>query len=119
VISDQTINASGHVIGTFGSIGNASTPMVTGVSKYHGVLLGPGYSCPNIHAPSRPGGSVHLGQIAGLVQKCVTQLHIREALTYQPVAHYWPLQWCESAIFLGAALLLGGLSLWRVRRRLA
>ena len=42
-----------------------------------------------------------------------------ELVTYQPSGHYWPLQWSELALYLGAALLLGGICLWRVRRHLA
>jgi len=39
-------------------------------------------------------------------------------LTYQPISHYWALQWIELAIFLGAAVALSGFCLWWVRRRL-
>jgi hypothetical protein len=42
-----------------------------------------------------------------------------QAVTYQPVNHYWALQWYELAIFLGAALFLAGFCLWWVRRRLS
>jgi hypothetical protein len=38
-----------------------------------------------------------------------------EAVSYQPASRYWPLQWYELAIFLVAALILGGLALWRIR----
>ena len=38
--------------------------------------------------------------------------------TYQPLNHYWPLQWFEALIFLGLAVALVGLCLWRVRRSL-
>lgn len=119
VIADQTINASEHVIGTFGTIGNGIGSGAIGGLTTHGVVLGPGYSCPNITAPSGPIGSLSRSQVGSLVEKCVHQLHIREVITYQPISHYWPLQWCEFGIFLGAALLLSGFCLWRMRRRLA
>ena len=41
-----------------------------------------------------------------------------QLVTYQPASRYWELQGCEPAIFLGAALLLGGFCLWYVRRHL-
>jgi hypothetical protein len=43
----------------------------------------------------------------------------RQVVTYQPASRYWPFQWYETAIFVGAALLLGGFCVWRVSRRLA
>ncbi len=119
VISDQTINASGHVIGAFGTIGSGIGSGAIGGLTAHGVVLGRGYSCPNIAPPSGPIGSVSRGQVSALVENCVKQLHIREVLTYQPINHYWPIQWCEFGIFLIAALLLGGFCLWRVRGRVA
>ncbi len=113
VLSDQTVNASGHVIGASGSIGSGNDQVMA--TKSHGVVLGAGYSCPNITAPHRP---VSHGQFAALVQKCVDQLHIREVITYQPVSRYWPLQWYEFAIFLGAAVLVSGCCLWSARHRI-
>ncbi|HWF22221.1 MAG TPA: hypothetical protein VG226_08745 [Acidimicrobiales bacterium] len=41
-----------------------------------------------------------------------------EVVAYQPASRYWLFQWYELAIFLGAALVLGGLCFWWVRRRL-
>lgn len=111
LLSNQTVNASGHVIGTSGSIGSG----MAGLTKNRGVVLGPGYSCPNITAPHR---QLTQRQFAALAQKCVNQLHIRQVVTYQPVSHYWPLQWCEFAIFAGAALLLSGCCLWWARKRI-
>ena len=64
-------------------------------------------SCPKIHSQSPQN-----------VQQCVDHLRLREALTYQPISHYWALQWTELAIFLGAAAVLGGFCVWWVRRRL-
>jgi hypothetical protein len=39
-----------------------------------------------------------------------------ELVTYQPASRYWTFQWYELAIFLGAALIVGGLCLWSIRR---
>jgi hypothetical protein len=38
-------------------------------------------------------------------------------VTYQPLNRYWPFQLYETAIFLGAAIVLAGFSLWWMRRR--
>jgi hypothetical protein len=35
---------------------------------------------------------------------------------YQPAAHYWPVQELELAVFLGAAVILGGFCRWWIRR---
>jgi hypothetical protein len=45
------------------------------------------------------------------------QLHL--LVTYQPTSHYWPLQALETGIFLAAALVLIGGTIWRVGRRTA
>jgi hypothetical protein len=105
IISDQTINAKGQVIGQFGSIGpSGNTTVSVGT---HGITIKGAGSCANLH-----------GQTPQNVQRCVDQLRIREVLTYQPIGHYWALQWTELAIFLGAAVVLSGFCLWWVRRRL-
>ena len=46
----------------------------------------------------------------------VARLHLRQLVTYQPASRYWTLQWYETAIFLGLALVLAGFCTWRVRR---
>ena len=50
---------------------------------------------------------------------CVTKVgetyHV--VVTYQPPSRYWAFQWYETAIFLGAALVLAGVCIWSVRRR--
>jgi hypothetical protein len=105
IISDQTINAKGAVIGQFGEIGpNGNTSVGVGS---HGLTVTGGGSCPDLHT-----------QTSLNVQHCVDQLRIRELLAYQPIGHYWALQWLELAIFLGAAVLLSGFCLWWVRRRM-
>jgi hypothetical protein len=70
-----------------------------------------------------PGRSVSIQAPAGVqqaLQNCVTKVGAtyHELVTYHPSSHYWPLQWYETAIYLGTALLLAGVSLWWVRRRL-
>jgi hypothetical protein len=105
VLSNQTINSHGQVIGEFGGIGASESTTTTLTS--HGLAIKGVGTCPNIHSQSPEN-----------VQRCVDQLRLREALTYQPISHYWALQWTELAIFFGAAVVLGGFCIWWVRRRL-
>jgi hypothetical protein len=49
----------------------------------------------------------------------VASLGLRQDITYQPASHFWPLQWAETGIFVGAAALLAGFCFWWLRRRLA
>jgi hypothetical protein len=49
-------------------------------------------------------------------QHCLTTHGIEGGSLYQPLNHYWALQWGEAAIYAIAALALFGLTLWAVRR---
>jgi hypothetical protein len=111
VFSNQTINATGHVIGQDGAIGNSG--MRIGIGP-HGVNI-QGLTCPNIRlAKTRP---LNPATANASIQRCVTQLRIHELLTYQPASRYWAFQWYEMAIFLGFAVILGGFCFWWSRRR--
>jgi hypothetical protein len=46
------------------------------------------------------------------------KLHLQEAVTYQPADRFWPLQWAETGVLLGLALLLAGFCFVWIRRRL-
>jgi hypothetical protein len=48
----------------------------------------------------------------------VDSLGLRRDLTYHPADHFWPLQWAETGIFIGIAVLLAGFCFWWTRRRL-
>jgi ABC-type transport system involved in multi-copper enzyme maturation permease subunit len=85
--------------------------------------------CPQLGAslPANPkggGGGGFRGpvpsQIDNALHSCVAKLagNYHVVLTYQPANRYWTFQWMELGIFLGVALLLGGFSVWWVRRRL-
>lgn len=52
-------------------------------------------------------------------EEWIGSLGLRQDVTYHPDSHFWPLQWTETGILVGAALLLAGLCFWWVRRRLA
>jgi ABC-type transport system involved in multi-copper enzyme maturation permease subunit len=49
----------------------------------------------------------------------VGSLGLRQDVTYQPASHFWPLQWTETGIFVGVAVLLVGFCFWWTRRRLS
>jgi ABC-type transport system involved in multi-copper enzyme maturation permease subunit len=48
---------------------------------------------------------------------CVAADDLHETVTYQPVSHYWPLQWLETGLFLVLSGLLSGFCFWYIRRR--
>jgi hypothetical protein len=54
---------------------------------------------------------------AGNLGACLSSRGIREAITYQPLSRYWPLQWLETGIFLALAVALAGCCFWRLGRR--
>lgn len=110
VLSNQTINATGHVIGQDGVIGNGAGNIGIGP---HGVIDVQGLTCPNIRPPKVLNPAV----VNAAIQRCVNQLRLRELLTYQPASRYWAFQWYELTIFLGVAIFLGGFCLWWSRRR--
>jgi ABC-type transport system involved in multi-copper enzyme maturation permease subunit len=59
-----------------------------------------------------PGGSPAL-------DNCLASHGIRVAESYQPVSHYWSLQWAETGMFLALALALAWYCFWRLGRRLS
>jgi len=55
-----------------------------------------------------------------VLEECVVKLGatFHEVVSYQPASRYWTFQSYELAIYLAAALVLGGLCVWWVRCRL-
>jgi hypothetical protein len=100
IISTQIADRAGHALTT-------------------GVLRS---DCPRIGQGGGPGGPHGHGPApAAVVQAmraCVARVGAtyHEVVTYQPASRYWSFQWYELAIFLGAALVLSGFCLRRVRR---
>jgi ABC-type transport system involved in multi-copper enzyme maturation permease subunit len=47
----------------------------------------------------------------------LNSLHLRQQVSYQPASRFWPLQFAETGIYLVLAAGLGGLCVWRIRRR--
>jgi hypothetical protein len=121
VISDQTLNAAGHVIGQNGGIGpNGNIGFSfgqNGIVTFQGVGV-----CPNkFPAPTvggRAGGPTS-SAVSRATQQCLAHFHLRELLRYQPASRYWPFQWYEAAVFVGLGLVLAGVCFWWIRRRLA
>jgi hypothetical protein len=84
--------------------------------------------CPTLTAqieapPIRAGGTRQArvpddlrSSLHGCIAKVGARFH--EAVSYQPAKHYWPFQWIELALFLGATLALSGFCFWWLRRRL-
>jgi hypothetical protein len=122
VVSQQTLDSAGKVIGQDGGIGSSGgTDFVpTGHGSpgtFHFVGVG---TCPNkfplhgsigVHSPASP-SFIHA------INTCVQSFHLRNFLTYQPASHYWTFQWYEMSIFIVLALALIGFSWWWVRRRM-
>jgi hypothetical protein len=50
-------------------------------------------------------------------QAALGRRHLRDLISYQPASSFWPLQWYETAIFLGLAVVLAGVCFWRIRRQ--
>lgn len=48
----------------------------------------------------------------------LSSLGLRQDLRYHPISHFWSLQWAETGLFVGAALLLTVFCFWWVRRRI-
>jgi hypothetical protein len=118
IISDQTVNGTGRVIGENGGIGPNGALSFNVSPK--GTITIQGVGTCSAKAPAvgpRLGAPSPAFQHAA--QECVDKFRLREALTYQPVSRYWAFQWYETALFIGLALLVAGFCLWWVRRRLA
>jgi hypothetical protein len=52
-------------------------------------------------------------------RKTLAAMHLRQSVTYQPASRFWPLQWIETGLYLGLAVVLGWVCLVQVRRRRA
>lgn len=84
-------------------------------------------ACPLLGSGGPPVGQQRAGtsqvpeKAADALRACITKLAdtYHEVVTYQPAGRYWPLQWMELGTYVGGTVLLVGLCVWWVRRRLA
>jgi hypothetical protein len=64
-----------------------------------------------------PNGNLQvLEQYQRRTQHCIASLKLHYVQQYQPPSHYWRIQAAETALFVGAALVLLGLTVFVVRR---
>jgi hypothetical protein len=123
VLSNQTINAAGRVIGTNGTIGPNGNLGLSVAPSGQAAIPGAGichdFTIPRTPHPGSTGLIPAPAKLAAELHSCISQLHLRELLTYQPGNRYWPFQLYETGIFIAMALLLGGFCLWWIRHRLA
>jgi hypothetical protein len=113
IVSTDIVNKAGHPL--------TATFVNVACPQLGTVLGGPSPGAANIqggHVSSIGPAPAGANQV---LQNCVAKVGAtyHELVTYQPSGHYWPLQWSELALYLGAAVILGGICLWRVRRHLA
>jgi hypothetical protein len=113
VLSTSTIDGAGHVVGRNGEFGNLQITVGSRGVDVHGVG-----SCSNLVPRAVGTTPPSRADASALIQRCIHQLRLRDVVTYQPSSRYWTFQWYETAIFVGLALLLGGLCFWWIRRRL-
>ena len=91
-------------------------------------------ACPQLGSGPGPGGPGGGGVGIGVhnagpvptpardaLHNCIAKLgtSYHEVVAFQPASRYWPFQWLELGIHLGAALLVVGACIWWVRRRMA
>jgi hypothetical protein len=72
--------------------------------------------------PAAPGPNRTVVQEAPPIEPCLARLNAegyRQRIVYQPADRFWPLQWAETAMFLGLSGLLTWFSFWWTRRRLS
>ncbi|PNG18378.1 transporter [Streptomyces cahuitamycinicus] len=53
-------------------------------------------------------------------ERCIADLGAlgyKQQVTYQPAGNFWALQWAETGLYLGLALVLTGFCAWWIRRR--
>jgi hypothetical protein len=123
VLSNQTINRTGQVIGQNGGVGPNGN-LGFNISSNGTITMEGVGRCPNQIALHKVGsGRISLrgpnSSVSHAFTTCADKLGIREVLTYQPLNRYWPFQIYETAIFIGLAIVLSAFCIWWVRRLLS
>jgi hypothetical protein len=113
IYSTRLVDGSGH--GLTGAYLKAACPAVVNGGQGGGApgagALGLGASSHHSEAPVAAQDALHQCGV-----KVAAVFH--EVVTYQPGSRYWTFQWFDLGIYVAGALVLAGLSLWWVRRRL-
>jgi hypothetical protein len=138
VISQETVTGTGRVLSQDGNVGpnsgevsvsNGGSVTLRGVGHCQGHVNNslaatgrisqsvPQAGSGTTHVQAPKGGAIE--QLNHIVTACSHKYGLRDIVTYQPPSRYWPFQMYESAIFIVAALVLAGFSLWWLRRRMA
>jgi hypothetical protein len=117
IVSQQTLDRAGRVIGQDGGIGSNGTIDFSTAAGGRTVFQGVG-PCPNKFPPTPANRNV-TPAINEAMQRCIGSFHLRTAVAYQPVSRYWPLQWAEVGVFVVLAVLLLGGAFWWLRHKLA
>lgn len=94
-------------------LGNASIPGAWLLSNTTVTAAGRVFTGPATAACTSPTAP------ASACTKWLATQHLRQVVTYQPAGRFWPLQWTETAIYLAASAGLGGICVWRIRRKRA
>jgi hypothetical protein len=113
IFSTDIVDKAGHPL--TGSVVSRTCPQLATVLGGPGP--GPGALGEGGHSAVGPASAGANQALQNCVSKVGATYH--ELVTYQPPGHYWPLQWYELAIYLVAAVALGGICLWRIRRSLS
>jgi ABC-type transport system involved in multi-copper enzyme maturation permease subunit len=67
-------------------------------------------------------GTAQVTPNRGSLNACLSRLDdegYHQRVVYQPMSHFWPLQWVETGLYLVVSALLAGLSFWWIRARLS
>jgi hypothetical protein len=107
IYSDQIVDGGGHTLTS--QVLHTDCPTI-------GDALGTGQAAGS--------SSTHTQAPAAVTQRthdCVAKVAqtYHQLVTYQPGSRYWTFQWCEFAIFVGTAAVLGAVCFWAIRRRLS
>ena len=66
-----------------------------------------------------PGGRIGIRGGVGTPTTCLVQHGYTQWANYQPASRFWPFQWIEGGWLLALSVLLIGVTVWLVRRRVA
>jgi len=108
VYSTNIVDAAGHPI-TRAAVTSACPTLGVDLPRPGPVPAG---GAVRVQAPDDAKNALHT-----CVDKLSATYHT--LTTYQPANHYWPLQWLELAVYVGAALALAAGCIWWIRHRLA